>query len=203
MGACRICGQPVPFYVRQHPACAQQAMRAQIKEHWDEVRAAKASGALTMVGVTMFVFDAVRSTEPTASKRVELGTLCWAYLRHVTSWTLPTLIPVYQIHGLVMHTHDGGEFTSWKRTTYTGESYDVRKSLRELMKRAPWALFGFSEDARAAMAAPRRIETTREIDARRHAMRADAPYADAPRDERAAASREIERIHSFRIRGTD
>jgi hypothetical protein len=202
VAACSLCGQPVRFYLREHPSCVNRMIREQIKDHWEEVRAAKRSGKHAVVGVTTFVFDAVRSREPTASKRVALETLYWAYQRHVTLYALP-FVPYYGVDELVMHTHDGGSFTSWKRAAYSGDELDVQRSLRELMKRAPWALFGFSENVRAAMTTDRLVQTTREIDARRIRILADAAQVEMPQDMTDAASLAIERVRSFGIRGRD
>ncbi len=208
MPNCGICGQPVPQCRDAHPQCLQKAVRDKIKDHWDEVRNAKANGALATIGATLFVFDAVRPLEPTHAERVELGRLCWAYRRRVRHWSMPYMwlllpLPYRHTHELVMHAHDGVGLTTWKQVVFPGTKQQVHQSIAELMKRAPWALFGFAEEACLAMSVGRRVETTRAIEARRLRAMAEGVRVAHPVHEAAVASLEPERIRTFAGRTRD
>lgn len=179
----------------------QKAMRDEANRHWHLVRAEQASGAREIIGATIFVHDSVRSSRGHITARLELATLCWAYHRQVTRWNLVPPIPVFRTHEVVLHARDGAGLTTWKQVSFYGTKREVRQSIAELMRRAPWACFGFAPDVRAAMSPGRRYETTREIEARRvGAQKADRTRE---RDEAAAAALDCERVTSFGIRGRD
>jgi hypothetical protein len=196
---CHVCGQPVPRFRDAHPKCLQTAARAKIQDHWDEVRDAKASGALATIGATIFVFDAVRPLQPTYGERIDLATLCWAYRRRVIHWSMPGLlsiipVPYRHTHELVMCVHNGAGLTTWKQVVFPGTKLQVHQSIAELMRRAPWALYGFAIDTRLAMSVGRCVETTRAIESRRLSMIADEARVAAPVHEAAAAALEAERV---------
>jgi len=201
-GLCAICGEPVPFYRDCHPACAQKAIRDELKRHWDLVKAEQASGAREVIGATIFAHGSVRPSRGHLTERVQLSTLCWVYHRQVTHWALLPPMPTHRVHKLVIHTHDGAALTTWKQVSFYGSKNEVEQSIGELMRRVPWILFGFGPDARAAMAPGRRRDTTREIEARRSSMATPAP-TNAPRDDAAAAALEFERVNAFGVRGDD
>lgn len=205
---CDVCGRPVWRFSGGHSQCVQKVTRAKIEAHWDEVRNAKASGALARIGATFFVFDAMRPIQPTAAERVELARLCWAYRRRVIHWSMPVpMVPVplpYRLtHELVLYVHDRSRLTTWKQIVYPGTPNQVHQSIAELMKRVPWVLFGFSTEMRLAMSAGRCVETTRAIEARRLRAMADRPPVDSSIDEKAAAKLEAERVQEFMWRFRD
>ncbi|MGH7648873.1 MAG: hypothetical protein ACREND_12200 [Gemmatimonadaceae bacterium] len=203
MKACSICGKGVPFYRDCHPACARQVIRAEAKRHWDQVRAEQASGEREVIGATIFVFDGVKASRGHGTERVKLSTLCWVYHRQISHWTLPVPVPYGHTHELVIHAHDGAELTTWKQVAFAGSREEVHQSIAALMKRAPWALYGFTVDARAAMAPGSRLATTREVEARRcRAAPASARHGEAPGGI-GVASLDIERLVSFGVRGRD
>lgn len=193
----------MPFYRDCHPACARQVIRADLKHHWDQVRAEQASGEREVVGATIFVFDTVKASRGHATERLKLATLCWVYHRQITHWTMPIPVPCGRTHELVIHAHDGAELTSWKRVAFAASREEVRQSIAELMKRAPWALFGFAAEARAAMAPGQRLTTTREIEARRLRMASERGHEHDANGDAVASSLEIERVVSFGMRGRD
>jgi hypothetical protein len=200
--ACSICGKGVPFYRDCHPACAQQVIRAEAKRHWDQVRAEQASGEREVIGATIFVFDCVKSSRGHGTERLKLATLCWVYHRQISHWTLPVPVPYGRTHEVVIHAHDAAGLTTWKQVAFAGSRDEVHQSIAALMKRAPWALYGFTPEARSGMSSINRTATTREIEARRHRMGSEQALEDENRGG-AAASLAFERIVSFGIRGRD
>jgi hypothetical protein len=74
---------------------------------------------------------------------------------------------------------------------------EVNHSIDELIKRAPWAWFGYTSEARGAIAPERIARTTREVNARRMSATVQGAAASV-REEARAESLDAERINAFR-----
>ena len=79
-------------------------------------------------------------------------------------------IPSDLTQELVVDVLDGERRWHWSQLSIPGSKREVGQSIAGLTKRAPWALFGYMHEARDAMAAGRRLETTHEVEARRRRM---------------------------------
>ena len=112
-------------------------------------------------------------------------------------------VPYRHTHELVLYSRDGAGLTSWKQLVFLGTKQQVHQSIAELMRRAPWALFGFGEEERLAMSVGQRVETTRAIEARRVRAMAEGMRLAYPIHDAAAGRLEAERIRVFPGRTRD
>ena len=185
-------------------------MRAEAARYRQLMGAERESGAREVIGATTFVFDSVRASLGPDSGLVRVPTICWAYRRHTVHWIplasvslVPIPVPMGFDNELVIYAHDDATLNTWKIVSFAGSKNDVQASIAELMKRVPWAMFGFTADARAAMAIGRRQETAQEMEARRMGVLNDASTTAPKSDIVTAAGLEIERLHSLGRRHLD
>jgi len=164
--------------------------RAQAKADWD-------SGAGQRIGAAIFVFDAVMAARGHDGTLVPLAELCWVYRRQITQWNRIPPLPFLRTHEVVLHRARGEGLTVWNRLSFYGSREEVNRAISELMKRAPWALFGYTSEARTAMAPGRVAQTTREIHDRRLSGALQGAAASL-RYEATADSLEAERLTAFR-----
>jgi len=197
MPLCKVCGRSAGFLSDCHPTCAAEAMRVEVERFRAHEKADWESGARQRIGAAVFVFDAVMAARGHDPTLVPLADVCWVYRRQVTQWSKLPPLPVIRTHEVVLHRAHADVLTVWNRLSFFGSREEVNQSIDELMKRAPWALFGYTNEARAAMAPERLGQTTRGI----HARRASAGIGDAEvyvQGGTSAESLEAERINAFR-----
>lgn len=197
MPICRVCGRPAGFLSDCHPSCARQAARENVDRLKKQAQADWDCGARQRIGATVFVFDAVMAARGHDESLVLLAELCWVYRRQITQWNKLPPLPVLRTHEVVLHRARGEVLTVWNSLSFFGSREEVNQSIGELMKRAPWAWFGYTREARAAMAPESLVETTREIRARRMSAAMHGAAASVRR-EAGAESLDAERINVFR-----
>lgn len=172
-----------------------------LAEHWSDVRRARENGELEVAGVATFLGDTVTPTTPPPFERVKLSAVCWAYRRQTTRWSIgvwtPIPVPYRRQHDLVMHLHSDASPTTWRQLTLGGGRSAVEQGLVALMKRAPWALYGFTQEKRLAMSPGRCRVTTQEIEERRQQVMTNGVGPDWPGEEDVASAFASERGHRF------
>lgn len=151
--------------------------------------------ARQLVGVTAFVDDCIHAM-PCTPALIPLAGLLWVFRRQTIIrpfWPLP--LPSTCVQALVIHYHRIRDGANWKQCSIIGTTENVVLSIRELMVRAPWALYGYTDEARAAMSNERRFDTTREIASR--CERAKGAPAGPPIDwQRLGPALRAERVYS-------
>jgi len=164
MPTCKVCGRPAGFFSDCHPDCAQELVRARAERRRGQEAADWASGARQVIGAIIFIHDSVTASRGHNDEVVPLAAVLWVYHRQVTRWY--GIIPFMRTHELVLESRDGRQLSCF------GPREEVEQALAEMRKRAPWAVYGYTREARAAMAKGSRVETARAIEARRLRMSA-------------------------------
>ena len=117
-------------------------MRAEIERFRAREKAEFESGARQSIGATVFSFDTVKAAFGHETRHVRVGAICWVYRRQITHWLQFPPLPVFRSHHLVIHAAQADGLT-WEHVSFTGSKREVHQSIVELMKRVPWALFGY------------------------------------------------------------
>jgi len=159
-----VCGRPAGFFSDCHPDCAQQRVRAAAERRRAQEASDWASGARQEIGASVFIHDSVTALRGHVDTVVPLAAVLWVYHKQVNYWY--AIIPFFRTHELVIESCDGNQLSCF------GDKEEVQQAFAEMKKRAPWALYGYTREARAAMAKARRPETAKAIEARRCSMSA-------------------------------
>jgi hypothetical protein len=169
--------------------------RAREKADWD-------SGARQVIGATIFVHDSIHAARGPDETLIPLAALCWVFRRQLTTWLRVPPVPVSRTNELVIHYRHERETAVWNRCSFFGTKDEIESSIRALVTRAPWALYGYTDEMRAAMGSARRLKTTIEIQSRRERARIKPakPPIDGPRVDTAF---EAERSNDWYDSGRD